>query len=438
MPYADAAQLCARLIHFDTTNYGEGSTRGEREIAEFIAGLLIEAGYQPTILGPTYERASVMLRVPGTNPDLSGLLVHAHLDVVPAEPDQWSIDPFAGTIEDGYIHGRGAADMKDMVAMSLATLLNWAADGTRPQRDIVFAFVADEEDKGDYGAIWLAERHPELFEGVEAAIGESGGTATLLEAADGSTVRLYPVATGERGTAHMRLRAAGTSGHGSRPNEDNPVKHLLDALHRISNHSWPLALSKTVQSYLEQSNAALGYSVDLGTGAGVDAAVEHLGEAGEVARATIRCSATPTVLNAGYKVNVIPGVAEAEVDVRCVPGSEAETLATIDQLLGEKVSRIFLSHQPPLESPVDSQWFAAMRDALLRHDREAVVVPHCLGGGTDAKAFAPLGIQCYGFVPHGADPEGRTYQGVHGIDERIPVSFVRTGQRILHDFLTAV
>lgn len=438
MPYTDAAELCAQLIRFDTTNYGGGKSQGERAIAEYLGTLLTDAGYAPSMLGPSPERASVVLRVPGADRTLPGLLVHGHLDVVPAEPEQWSFDPFAGTIEDGYILGRGACDMKDMVAMTVATLLNWAAAGTGPQRDVVFAFVADEEDKGDYGAIWLVEQHPELFEGVVAAIGESGGSATLLKAADGSTVRLYPVATGERGTAHMRLRATGTSGHGSRPNEDNAVRHLLGALHRISNHPWPLALSPTVRSYLEQTNAALGSSVNLSTEEGVKEAIAGLGEAGDVARATIRCSATPTVLQAGYKVNVIPGVAEAELDVRCVPGSEAETLATIDRLLGEKVTREFLSHQPPLESPIDSPWFAAMQDALLRHDPNAVVVPHCLGGGTDAKAFAPLGIQCYGFAPHGADPDGKTYQGVHGIDERIPVTFVRTGQRILQDFLTTV
>lgn len=441
MPDADAAELCARLIRFDTTNHGEGNSRGERQIAEYIAGLLADAGYQPAILGPTPERASVVLRVPGSNRQLPGLLVHGHLDVVPAEPEQWSMDPFSGTIEDGYINGRGAADMKDMVAMTLATLLNWAADGISPQRDVVFAFVADEEDKGDYGAVWLAEEHPELFEGVEAAIGEAGGSPKLVEAADGSLIRLYPVSTGERGTAHMRLRATGTSGHGSYPTDDSALAHLVSALHRINSHQWPITLSATVRAFLEQTNAAMGREVDLHTHAGVEAAIAQLGEAGVMARATIRTSVTPTVVNAGYKVNVIPGTAEAELDIRTVPGSEADTFAALDRLLGEKLTREFLSPRSPraaLEAPIDSVWFAAMREAVLRHDPDAVVVPQCLGASTDAKAFAPLGIQCYGFAPHGPDPKGRTFRGVHGINERIPVAFVQSGQRILQDFLTTV
>ena len=434
----DPAELCARLIRFDTTNYGEGRSNGERQAAEFIHGLLADAGYLPLILGPERERTSVVVRVEGVERELPALLVHAHLDVVPAEPEQWSVDPFAGVITDGYISGRGACDMKDMVAMTLATLLNWAADGVKPRRDVVVAFVADEEDKGDYGALWLVAEHPELFAGVEAAIGESGGTAMLLDATDGSTVRLYSVATAERGTLHIRVHADGVSGHGSRPVPENAVLNLIDAVQRVGAHRWPLVLTPTVRAYLEQTTFALGYTADLRKEAGVDAAIEAMGEAGTVARATIRCSATPTVLRAGYKVNVIPGAAEADIDIRCLPGTEEETMATIDRLLGGKVSREFLSHQPPTQSPVDSPWFRAMQDAILRHDPNAVVVPHCMGGGTDAKAFARLGIHCYGFSPLGADPNGRTHQGVHGVDERIPVASVRSGQIILQDFLTCV
>ncbi len=434
----DPAELCAQLIRFDTTNYGEGTSNGERQAAEFIHGLLVGAGYAPQILGPDSERASVIVRVEGADRALPALLVHAHLDVVPAEPEQWSFDPFAGIITDGYIYGRGACDMKDMVAMTLATLLNWAADGVKPRRDVVVAFVADEEDKGDYGAVWLVAEHPELFAGVRAAIGESGGNATLLDAADGSTVRLYPVATAERGTLHIRVRAEGVSGHGSRPVAENAVLNLIDAVQRVGAHRWPMVLTPTVRAYLEQTTSAIGHPADLRTESGVDAAIDAMGEAGTVARVTIRCSATPTVLRAGYKVNVIPGAAEADIDIRCLPGTEDETMATIDRLLGEKVTREFLSHQPPTQSPVDSPWFRAMQDAILRHDPDAVVVPLCMGGGTDAKAFAKLGIHCYGFSPLGADPDARTQQGVHGVDERIPVSSVRSGQVILQDFLTSV
>jgi len=434
----DVAQLCAELIRFDTTNFGEGNSRGEHEIASFIHGLLADAGYEPVLLGPEQARSSVVVRVPGQDRTLPGLLVHAHLDVVPAEPEQWSFDPFAGEIADGYIYGRGASDMKDMVAMSLATLLDWAATGTRPRRDIVVAFVADEEDKGDYGALWLAAEHPGLFAGIEAAIGESGGAATLLTAADGGLVHLYPVAVAERGTLHIRVRATGTSGHGSRPVDRNAVKLLISALDRVGSHRWPLTLTPVVRAYIEGTTAALGFPSDLTSEDGVQAAIAAMGEAGTVAGVTIRCSATPTVLRAGYKVNVIPGVAEADIDIRALPGTETATMDMIDELLGEGITREFLSYQPPTQSSPDSPWFAAMAAALQRHDPAAVVVPYCMGGGTDAKAFAPLGISCFGFSPLGADPEGRSVAGVHGIDERVPVHSLRTGQLVLQDFLGTV
>lgn len=434
----DPAALCAELIRFDTTNLGDGRSRGERECADFIQNLLKTAGYDARILGPSPDRASVVVRIPGIDSSLPGLLVHAHIDVVPAEPEQWSFDPFAGIIRDGYIYGRGASDMKDMAAMTLATLLDWAQAGVRPQRDIVVAFVADEEEKGDFGALWLVREHPELFAGVEAAIGESGGNATPLLARDGSTVMVYPVAAAERGTLHVRLRATGTSGHGSRPLPDSAVTALLDAVHQINHYTWPITLTETVRAYIEGISKALGHVPDLDTDDGIFAAVNSLGEAADVARATIRCSATTTVLRAGYKVNVIPGYAEAEVDVRCLPGSEEAVLATIDSMLGSKVSREFISNQPAVSSPVDSHWFDEMRRALVRYDPGAVVVPVCMGGGTDAKAFSALGIDCYGFSPLGADPEGRTVAGVHGIDERVPVASVRSGAGILSDFLANV
>ncbi|MGG5171897.1 M20/M25/M40 family metallo-hydrolase [Pseudarthrobacter sp. J1738] len=434
----DPAELCSQLIRFDTTNHGEGKSAGEKECAEYIASLLQSAGYAPLLLGPSPERTSVVLRVEGRDRTLPGLLVHAHLDVVPAEPEQWSRDPFSGEIADGYVYGRGASDMKDMVAMTLATLLEWAQQGIRPQRDIVVAFVADEEDKGDYGALWLAAEHPELFTGVEAAIGESGGHATLLTAVDGSPVRLYPVAVAERGTLHIRVRAQGTSGHGSRPVPVNAVKILISALERVGQHQWPLTLTPAVKSYIEQTTAALGHRADLETEEGVQLAIETMGAAGTVAAVTIRCSSTPTVLRAGYKVNVIPGTAEADIDIRCLPGTEESTMAVIDSLLGPGITREFLSHQPPTQSDAGSHWFDSMSTALTRHDPDAVVVPYCMGGGTDAKAFAPLGISCFGFAPLGADPEGRTVDGVHGIDERVPVASLRSGQRILRDFLENV
>ncbi|MBN9613827.1 MAG: M20/M25/M40 family metallo-hydrolase, partial [Actinobacteria bacterium] len=307
------AEWCAYLISFDTTNFGDGESRGETALAEEIARLLREAGYEPELYAREPHRASTAIRVRGGNPESPALLIHGHLDVVPAESEHWSVPPFEGRIEDGYVYGRGASDMKDTVAMMLATLLEWAEQGVTPQRDIVFLFIADEEDRGAWGSSWLVDTHPEIFTRVGAAIGESGGSPTILPAADGRTVAIYPIAVAERGTLHLRLRAEGPAGHGSRPTSDSAVTKLLGAAYRINSYEWPLTLTDTVREYITGTNTALGYAVDLETQEGVDQAIARMGDAGTVACVTIRCSATTTMLKAGYKVNVIPGTAEAEV-----------------------------------------------------------------------------------------------------------------------------
>lgn len=438
--HPEVISLLSELIRFDTTNFGGGRSHGETECAEWVAEKLREVGWEPQLLhrDDSPDRGNVVLRVPGTEPELPGLVVQGHLDVVPAEPEQWSSDPFSGEVRDGFVHGRGAVDMKDACAMTLATLLDWGRNGVRPRRDIVAAFVADEEDAGAWGAEWLVDEHADLFAGCGGSIGESGGAGRPVTAADGSSVRLYPIAAGERGTMHIRLTARGTSGHGSRPRPDNAVRVLTETVLRIASHQWPVHLSEVVRAEIEQTCAALGHDCDLSTEEGILAAVAALSEVSEVLRYTIRGSATPTMLSAGYKVNVVPGVATAECDVRCPPGYDEQMHRVLGELIGPEVEWEYSSRQAPVQSPVDGEWFAAMRAAIERHDPEAKVVPYCMGGGTDSKAFARLGIQTYGFTPAEPDPQGRFGAGMHGIDERIPVASVVTGQRILDDFLRTV
>jgi len=425
----DVVDICADLLRFDTTNHGGCSSSGERDAAEYVAAFLDGIGIPSKILEAAPGRSNVIARVPGTDPSLPALLVQGHLDVVPADAADWSVPPFSGEVRDGFLWGRGATDMKDFVAMILAAL----ASGVRPRRDIVLAFVADEEDRGDFGAHWLVAEHPSLFEGCAAAISESGGYTYHVPAADGRIVRLYPVATAERGTAHLRLTARGRAGHGSRPNDENAVTRLVGALQRIAAHRWPVSLTPTVQAFLERTGAALGVPVDLSD---VDAMVAALGPAGALVVPTVRTSTTPTMLSAGYKVNVIPSTATAQVDVRVLPDTEESLLAELDSLLGSGVTREFVAHQPPVQAPVDSPWFDSMAAALRSEDPEAVVVPYCMGGGTDAKAFSQLGIDCYGFAPLWL-PEGFPYRAMaHGVDERVPVEGLRFGTRVLSHFLT--
>jgi len=431
-------ELCAQLIRFDTTNLGGGEGNGERAAAEFVAAHLADAGLEPTILERAPRRSNVLTRVRGADPSLAPLLIHAHLDVVPADPAEWSVPPFAGEIRDGFVWGRGAVDMKDMCATVLTVLHRWAAEGRGPRRDIVLAFVADEEDNGEWGAHWLVEEHPGLFDGVAAAIGESGGYTVRASSADGKPVRLYPVATAERGTAHLQLRATGRAGHGSRRNDDNAVRTLIAAVQRLSEHRWPVVLTPAVRAFFERAGAALGYPVDLSSDDAVDETLRRFGAAAKIAENTVRNSTTPTVLSAGYKVNVIPGLAQAQIDTRVLPGTRDDLLAEVDRLIGPDVTREFLTDQPPVQAPVDSPWFEAMAAALLAEDPEGIVVPFCMGGGTDAKAFAGLGVDCYGFAPLWL-PEGFDHRLMaHGVDERVPVEGLRFGADVLDRFLSAV
>ena len=415
------------LIRFDTTNRGGGDCQ-ERPAAEYAAARLAEAGLEPVLLERTPGRTNVVARLEGTNPSADALLVHGHLDVVPAEAADWSVHPFSGEVRDGVVWGRGAVDMKNMDAMILAVVRAWAREGVRPRRDVVIAFTADEEASAEDGSGFLADRHADLFEGCTEGISESGAFTFH----DGSGRQIYPIAAGERGTAWLKLTARGRAGHGSKVNRENAVTRLAAAITRIGEHQWPLRLTPTVRAALGELAALYGIEPDLSD---VDALLDKLGTAGKLVEATVRNSANPTMLDAGYKVNVIPGEAVAHVDGRYLSGAEDEFRATMDRLTGPDVDWEFAHHEVALQAPVDSPTFALMRAAVEEFAPEGHVVPYCMSGGTDAKQFSRLGITGYGFAPLKL-PEGFDYQALfHGVDERVPVEALHFGVRVLDRFL---
>ncbi|MGW5122777.1 M20/M25/M40 family metallo-hydrolase [Streptomyces sp. NPDC004069] len=415
------------LIRIDTTNRGGGDCR-ERPAAEYAAERLAGAGLEPVLLERTPGRTNVVARIEGTDPSADALLVHGHLDVVPARAEDWSVHPFSGEIRDGVVWGRGAVDMKNMDAMILAVVRAWARQGLRPRRDVVIAFTADEEASAEDGSGFLADRHADLFEGCTEGVSESGAYTFH----DGAGRQIYPIAAGERGTAWLRLTARGRAGHGSRVNRDNAVTRLAAAIARIGAHEWPLRLTPTVRAALTELAALYGIEGDLRD---VDALVDKLGPAARLVEATLRNSANPTMLEAGYKINVIPGEAVAHVDGRYLPGGEEEFRATLDELTGPDVDWEFQHREVALQSPVDSPSFAAMRAAVEEFAPEGHVVPFCMPGGTDAKQFSRLGITGYGFSPLKL-PEGFDYNALfHGVDERVPVEALHFGVRVLDRFL---
>ncbi|MEB2526276.1 MULTISPECIES: M20/M25/M40 family metallo-hydrolase [Kocuria] len=427
-PEGETVEICRNLIRIDTSNYGSGDAKGERRAAEYVAGLIEEVGLATTVLESAPGRANVFARIEGTDPSADALLVHGHLDVVPAVAADWSVDPFGGEIRDGMIWGRGAVDMKDMDAMMISVLRHMVRTGDRPRRDIVFGFFADEEAGMVYGSHWIAEHHRGLFDGVTDAISEVGGYSATIGGR-----RAYLLQTAEKGLMWLRLNAQGTAGHGSQINDDNPVTRLSRALTNIGEHQWPVELTKTTRAFLDSVTELTGVEFD------PQNPQRLLAELGSVARfvgATLQTTANPTMLEAGYKVNVIPGSAQAGLDVRYLPGQREIVLAKLAELAGDGVSFEFESDDIALEVPFSGTVVDAMVDALHAEDPEAVVLPYMLSGGTDNKSLDPLGITGYGFVPLRLPDELDFPSMFHGVDERVPTDSLEFGSRVLHRLLT--
>ncbi|MFJ4965149.1 Succinyl-diaminopimelate desuccinylase [Streptomyces sp. ADI96-02] len=427
----EVVTFTSELIRIDTTNRGGGDCR-ERPAAEYAAERLAAAGLEPTLLERTPGRTNVVARIPGTDPSAEALLVHGHLDVVPAEAADWTVHPFSGEVRDGVVWGRGAVDMKNMDAMILAVVRGWARTGFRPRRDIVIAFTADEEDSAEDGSGFLADRHAELFAGCTEGISESG--AFTFHAGHG--LSLYPIAAGERGTGWLKLTAEGRAGHGSKVNRANAVSALAAAVARIGAYEWPIRITPTVRAAITEIAALHGITADLDEpGFDVAQLLAKLGPAAALVENTIRNSSNPTMLDAGYKVNVIPGHATAFVDGRMVPGGEDEFRETLDRLTGPEVSWEYHHREVALQAPVDAPTYAKLRAAVERFDPDGHTVPYCMSGGTDAKQFSRLGITGYGFSPLKL-PVGFDYQALfHGVDERVPVDALHFGVRVLDHYL---
>ncbi len=436
-PTDEVVGLVSELIRFDTSNTGDlETTKGEAECARWVAARLEEVGFETEYVeAGAPGRGNVVARLAGQDPRRGALLVHGHLDVVPAEPADWSVHPFSGAVEDGYVWGRGAVDMKDMVGMMIAVARHLKRDGIVPPRDLVFAFVSDEEHGGRYGAQWLVDNRPDLFEGVTEAIGEVGGFSLTVPTRDGGERRLYLIETAEKGIAWMRLSARGRAGHGSMVHDDNAVTAVAEAVAKLGRHQFPLVLTEPVAQFLTAVGEETGYEFDVNS-SDIDGAVAKLGDIGRIVGATLRDTANPTMLKAGYKANVIPATAEAIVDCRVLPGRREAFEREVDELIGPNVTRTWERDLPSVETTFEGDLVDAMNAALLAVDPDARTVPYMLSGATDAKAFVRLGIRCFGFAPLRLPPELDFASLFHGVDERVPVEALEFGTQVLEHFLT--
>jgi acetylornithine deacetylase/succinyl-diaminopimelate desuccinylase-like protein len=429
-PDAEVVELCAELIRIDTTNFGNDSGPGERAAAERVAELLDEVGIASELFESEPRRTSLVAdwAPDGVDRSLSPLLVHGHLDVVPARAEDWSVPPFSGEVVDGCVWGRGAVDMKDMVGMMIAVARHFKRSGIVPPRDLVFAFVSDEEAGGNYGCKWLVDNRPDLFEGVTEAIGEVGGFSLTVPRRDGGERTLYLIETAEKAMMWMRLTARGRAGHGSMIHDNNAVTAVAEAAAKLGRHQFPVVMTDAVEQFLTAVAEETGYTFDVDS-PDLEGAIAKLGPIARIVGATLRDTANPTMLKAGYKANVIPATAEAVVDCRVLPGR------LIDEIIGPDITREWITSLPPYETGFDGELLDAMNAAILSADADARTVPYMLSGGTDAKHFARLGIRCFGFAPLKLPPDLDFAALFHGVDERVPVEALTFGTRVLEHFL---
>ncbi|MFZ9671628.1 MAG: M20/M25/M40 family metallo-hydrolase [Candidatus Nanopelagicaceae bacterium] len=423
----DVVKLCQELIQIPSVNFGEGKG-DEKAAAEYVAAKMKEVGIASKIYESAPNRCSVVARIEGRDKSRPGLVVNGHLDVVPANAADWSVDPFSGAIKDGCIWGRGAVDMKNMDAMILAVIRLWARYNYQPERSIVIVFFGDEEAGGIYGSRWMAEKHPEVFAGCSETISEVGGfSLTLL-----SGKRVYAIEASQKGIEWMKITAEGVAGHGSMVNNANAVTRLTEAIAKIGNYTWPQRITKTSDLFFQKISELSGKPYDRNN---LQPLIDEVGPMGKMIGATLCNTTNPTMLEAGYKANVIPQSASAVVDGRTLPGFEKELLDTVKSLVGEHVKVESLVSDIPLEVEFGGPLVDAMIAAIKSEDPDGIPIPYLLSGGTDNKALAKLGIVGYGFSPLKLPPDLDFTGLFHGIDERVPIDSLQFGARTLFHFL---
>lgn len=422
--------LCQELIKFASVNHGEG-VGDESAIAHYVADKLAEVGIKSELIETAPNRVNVVAKIAGRDQQRPGLVLHGHLDVVPVNAADWSVDPFGGEIKDGFIWGRGAVDMKDMDAMMLATARIWSRIGYQPPRNILLIFFADEEASGTYGSRWLVKHRPELFDGYSEAVSEVGGFSVTITGGQ----RLYLVEAAQKGIQWLKLTAKGTAGHGSFINSDNAVTKISKAVSRIGEYQWPEVATKTNGLLFKKIAELTGENYNVSN---VKPLLKHLGKAAKMIGATISNTANPTMLDAGYKANVIPASASAVVDGRFLPGQEDALHQTIKKLAGDDIEVEIQVRDIALEAEFSGRLVEAMCNAIFKEDKEGIPVPYLMSGGTDNKALSDLGIVGYGFSPLRLPDDLDFFSLFHGVDERVPLDGLKFGARVLYEFLENV
>lgn len=433
----EVTALLSDLIRINTTN----PPGNETEAAKYIAKTLESEGFKCEILESAPGRGNIITRLKGTG-EKPSLLLLSHLDVVAANPKEWSVDPFSGVVKDGFVWGRGAMDMKSMIAIEVMVMKLLKRNNVKLKGDLIFAATADEEKGGEAGAGWLVRNHPEKVR-ASYVINEGGGQAIPM---NGKNV--FTIQTAEKGILWFKVKAKGTPGHGSVPSAaDNAIMRMSKVIETLGSYCAEISMVPTVKQFLtvlarennwlREALHPLFQNPALGDAALDQIALRDRGMAEEI-RSMLRMTIAPTIVHGGVKENIIPSECEAVFDCRILPGQSIEdAMNRVKELLIdvglEKLEFDVIQANEPSESPMDTPLYKVIVDVLNEFEPGCVVVPLLLTGGTDSRYFRRLGAICYGFHPLRSDlPYGEIIKMIHGVDERISVKNLVFGTSVLY------
>ena len=434
--HAEALAHLKRLVQFETVN----PPGNEKPAAQYLADTLSREGLSPEVIDTAPGRACMVCRLAGTG-EKPPLLLNGHLDVVAAEADKWSVPPFAATEKDGFLYGRGTVDMKNMVAMSLMSMLLLKRAGAKLKRDLIFCGVADEEAGGQFGSQFMVANHADKVR-AEYSLSEMGGFSTEI---DGK--RFYLVQVAEKGICWLKIRTRGEPGHGSMPTPDSALLKAMDIAQRLGRKGLKQKNVPAVVRFVEILAANLKFPKNVVFKLLLNPVLSPiiLGKvmpdkgSAQAFAAMLHNTANPTVIHAGDKTNVIPSEATLEIDGRLLPGTSTdEFLAEVRQAIGPEPEIEVMRELTPTEAPADDPIFSLFTESIVRRDPGAIVVPNLVTGFTDATHWKKLGIKCYGFSPLRLPPDLAFKSLFHGHDERIPLDGFRFGLEALFEVVCKV
>jgi acetylornithine deacetylase/succinyl-diaminopimelate desuccinylase-like protein len=425
----EVLRLLKDLIRIDTSNPPGNETRA----AEFIREILAREGISSEIIESEPGRGNLIARLKGDGSKPAMILL-GHLDVVPADPKEWEIFPFDAEIRDGMIWGRGALDMKSLVAMEVATFLRLKRENTPLAGDLILVFCADEEAGGAKGAEFLVKHH---WDKIEAKYLFNEGSVGIRKMG----MNLYPIQVAEKGVVWMKVTARGRSGHGSMPIEDNAVSKLAEATTKLASHQFPVERTEVIAAFLERLSTHLPFPKNLAgyffhplVGPVIQKIARRALSQDRAIAAVLSHTISPTMLQAGYKVNVIPAEATAMIDARILPGETPERFRDkVKEIIGDQFEVELITSSLPNESDFRTDYFRIVEEAVKKQDPKGITAPIMSAGGTDARFFRGKGVISYGIIPLLLQPE--ELEGLHGRNERIPMDGLEKGVQIVYDIV---